>query len=98
MGHKEIPDPEDIKQILSAVRTEVPGLVRDIVNILYSEESAKNMGKAVGIYFKTLQQNGIPEEVALEMTKGYVINIGKMFDFHKWGDHKHDRQCCNEDA
>ena len=90
MGEHEIPDPEKLKEILSAVRTEIPGLVKDVVDILYSENAAKNMGKAVGIYYKTLQDNGIPKDVALEMTKGYVINIGKMLDFKKWGDHKHD--------
>ncbi len=90
MGKDDMPDPEKLKEILSAVRSEVPGLVRDIVDILYSEKAAKSMGKAVGLYFKTLKENGIPEDIALEMTKGYVINIGKMFDFKKWSDLKHD--------
>jgi hypothetical protein len=75
----EIPDPEWIAEILVTVRKEVPGLLRDIINILYSEQSAKNMGKAVGVYYKTLQANGIPKEIALEMTKGYVFDLGRMF-------------------
>ncbi|MBN2042551.1 MAG: hypothetical protein JW754_01980 [Candidatus Aenigmarchaeota archaeon] len=86
----EMPDPEKIAEVLKVVRKEIPGLIREIVDILYSENSARNMGKAVGIYYKTLQQNGIPKEMALEMTKGYVINIAKMFDGKSWGKHFHD--------
>jgi hypothetical protein len=86
----DMPDPEQIGEILSVVRKEVPGLVRDIVNILYSEQAAKNMGKAVGIYYQTLQKNGIPKDVALEMTKGYVIDMSRMFNKSNWGGHHHD--------
>ncbi len=90
MRNHELPDPEYVKEILTSIRKEIPGLLKDVVNILYSEQSARNMGKAVGIYYKTLQDNGIPKEIALEMTKGYVINIGKMFNKDMWGEFKHD--------
>ena len=86
----EIPDPEDVKKILAAVRNEIPGMLRDIVDVLYNEKSAQSMGKAVGTYYKTLLQSGIPEEAALEMTKGYVINISKMFEKKHWGGHPHE--------
>jgi hypothetical protein len=85
----EMPDPEKIAGILKLVRKEVPGLIREIVDILYSEKSARNMGKAVGVYYKTLQDNGIPKEIALEMTKSYVINISKMFQGKNWEEKFH---------
>jgi len=87
--YEEMPDPEDIKKILSSVRKEIPGMIRDVVDVLYSEKSAKNMGKAVGVYYKTLTQSGIPKELALEMTKGYVLNINEMFKKHNWENHEH---------
>ena len=90
MREHEMPDPEKIADILKVVRKEVPGLIREIVDILYSEKSARSMGKAVGIYYKTLQENGIPKELALEMTKSYVINISRMFDKNNWGEHWHE--------
>lgn len=92
----EIPDPEWIAEILVTVRKEVPGLLRDIIDILYSEKSAKSMGNAVGVYYKTLQASGIPKDVALEMTKGYVIDLSKMFNKKgldlngHFGGHHHD--------
>ncbi len=91
-GFHEMPDPEKIADILKVVRKEIPGLVREIIDLLYSEKSAKNMGKAVGIYYKTLQENGIPKELALEMTKNYVINIGQMFNGKNWRDTFHEQE------
>lgn len=85
--HKhEMPDPRKVKEILAVVREEIPGMLRDIVDVLYNEKSAQNMGRAVGTYYKTLKESGIPQDIALEMTKGYVINIGKMFDRMRKGE------------
>jgi len=86
---ERMPDPEQIKEILAAVRTQIPGLLKDIVNILYSEQSAKSMGKAVGIYYKTLVQNGIPKDIALDMARGYVMDLGRMFSKKPWEDFGH---------
>ena len=91
-GPHDMPDPEQIADILKVVRKEVPGLLREIVGILYSEESARNMGKAVGIYYKTLVDSGIPKELALDMTRNYVFNISKMFSGKEWGKHFHDHE------
>ncbi len=81
---KSIPSPEKLREILHVVRKEVPGMIREIADLLYSEKAAKDMGKAVGIYYKTLIEAGIPKEAALEMTKGYVLDMGRMFDKGHW--------------
>jgi hypothetical protein len=88
--HDEMPDPEKIGELISVVRKEIPGLLQDIVNILYSEQSARNMGKAVGIYYKALQDSGIPKELALEMTRGYVLDLGRMFNKKNFEGFQHD--------
>ncbi len=87
--YEQMPDPEDIRKVLVSVRKEIPGMIRDVVEVLYSEKSAKSMGKAVGTYYKTLTQSGIPRDLALEMTKGYVLNINEMFKKQNWGKHEH---------
>lgn len=80
----EFPDPEEVKEIFGVVRKEIPGMLRDVVDVLYSEKSAESMGKAVGAYYKTLRKSGIPDGAALEMTKGYVIDISRMFSRKGW--------------
>jgi hypothetical protein len=70
---------EEIGEILSVVRTEVPGLVRDLMDTIYSPESAEKMAKSVATFYKTLVESGIEEKEALEMAKGFVIDFRKIF-------------------
>ncbi len=73
--------PEDLKEVLSAVSTEVPGLIKSILSSVFSEEAGKNMGKAAAAYYKELKTGGMPEEVAVKMTEDYMktfTSIGDM--------------------
>ena len=70
---------QEIGEILSVVRTEVPGLVRDLMDTIYSPESAEKMAKSVATFYKTLVDSGIDEKEALEMAKGFVIDFRKIF-------------------
>jgi predicted DNA-binding transcriptional regulator AlpA len=68
----EMPKPEEISGILAAVSKEVPGLVKGILDALFSPEAAADMGKSVATFYKTLKEGGIPEETAISMTKDYL--------------------------
>jgi hypothetical protein len=70
---------KEIGEVLSVVRAEVPGLVRDLMDTIYSPESAEKMAKSVAIFYKTLVDSGIDEREALEMAKGFVIDFRKIF-------------------
>jgi hypothetical protein len=72
-------DAEEIGQILSVVRMEVPGLVKDLIDTVYSPESAEKMAKSVATFYKTLVDSGFDEKEALEMAKGFVIDFRKLF-------------------
>lgn len=63
---------EEIKQILSAVSTEVPALIKSIVNAVFSEEAGRNMGRAAAAFYKELKESGIPDDVAVKMTEDYI--------------------------
>jgi len=73
---KTIPHPssdaEEVRQILSAVSTEIPALIKSIVNAVFSEEAGRNMGRAAGEFYKGLKEGGIPDDVAVKMTEDYI--------------------------
>jgi hypothetical protein len=73
----DMPKPEEISGILAAVSKELPGLVKGILNALFSPEAAADMGNSVAIFYKTLKEGGIPEEQALSMTKDYLGTLTK---------------------
>ena len=67
-----IEDAEEIKHILGAVSTEVPGLIKSIIASVFSEEAGKNMGKAAAAFYKELKDGGMPDAVAVKMTEEYI--------------------------
>ncbi len=72
-------DPEELAGVFSALREQVPGLIEDIMDAVYSPERAEKMAKSVATFYKTLIENGIDEQDALEMSKGLVIDFRKIF-------------------
>lgn len=74
-------DAEEIKQILGAVSTEVPALIKSIITSVFSEEAGRNMGKAAAAFYKELKDSGMPENVAVKMTEDYIgvfTNLGNI--------------------
>jgi len=63
---------EEVRQILSAVSTEVPALIKSIVGAVFSEEAGRNMGRAAAAFYKELKDGGIPDDVAVKMTEDYM--------------------------
>jgi hypothetical protein len=77
---KERHRPEDIREVLSVVSTEVPGLIKSILSSVFSEEAGKNMGKAAAAYYKELKDGGLPEQVAVKMTEDYMKTFTSLGD------------------
>ena len=74
-------DPENIKEILSVVSSEVPALIKSLLASVFSEEAGRNMGKAAAAYYKELKDGGLPEQVAVKLTEDYMrtfTSIGDM--------------------
>lgn len=70
----EIPVKE-IGELLDQVSTKIPKLITSLVSTLYSPESGKSMGQAVGNMYKELIEAGIPKEEALQMAREYIQTI-----------------------
>jgi len=77
--------PENIKEILSVVSSEVPALIKSILNSVFSEEAGRNMGKAAAAYYKELKNGGMPEQVAVKMTEDYMRTFTSIGDMLRSG-------------
>lgn len=66
---------KDIGELLEVVSDKVPELLTRLLKTLYSEDSAREMGKAVGSLYKELVDSGIPKEMALKMTSDYMFSL-----------------------
>ena len=78
--HEGMPDPEKIKDILDVVSKKIPGLLKELSNILYGPKSAKQFAEAAATFYKELKSAGMTDEQAFELTSQYLstLNIGKM--------------------
>ena len=76
-------DAEEVKEILSAVSTQVPSLIKSIIGAVFSEEAGRNMGKAAAAFYKELKDSGMPDSVAVKMTEDYVSVFTSLGDLLK---------------
>jgi len=87
---KKMMEPENIKELLGVVSSEVPALIKSVLGSVFSEEAGRNMGKAAAAYYKQLKEGGLPEQVAVKMTEDYMrtfTSIGDMLRSSGMGRH-----------
>ena len=72
---------EELKEILSVVRSEVPGLLRDLIgplkelmSLTVSPEEARERARAIAAFYNELLEHGLPADLALELTKENFVN------------------------
>ncbi len=80
---KDEMDAQNIKEILSVVSTEIPGLIKSILSSVFSEEAGRNMGKAAAAYYKELKNGGLPDVVAVKLTEEYMRTFTSIGDMLK---------------
>lgn len=66
---------EEVREILDVVSDRIPALLKGLRDVMYSKEAAASMADAVATFYKRLTEAGIPKEDALEMARGYMINL-----------------------
>jgi hypothetical protein len=79
-NHEGMPDPEKIKEILDVVSQKIPGLLKNLSELLYGPTSAKQYAEAAAIFFKELKVAGMTDAQAFELTKQYMstLNLGNI--------------------
>ncbi len=86
-------DVEELREVLDVVSEKVPDLLRGLRDIMYSRESAESMADAVATFYKKLVDAGLPKEAALEMTRGYMINLRDIVgEGMRFGKHKNEEE------
>lgn len=85
-----MPDPEKIKEILDVVSEKVPSLLRELSEVLYSPEQARNFGVSIATFYKELKAAGMTDEEAFDLTRQYMstLNIGSVMQ-GRMGHHPH---------
>ena len=76
-------DTEEVAEIFETLSTQIPNMIRGILDSLFSPKAAANMGKAVAEFYKNLKEGGIPEDEALAMTKDYLSTLTKWSEMMK---------------
>ncbi len=78
--HEEMPDPEKIKEILNVVSEKIPGLLKQLSEVIYGAEQSKQYGLAVATFYKELKAAGMTDAQAFELTRQYLstLNVGQM--------------------
>jgi DNA primase large subunit len=77
--------PENIKEILNAVSSEIPPMIKNILASVFSEEAGRNMGRAAAAYYKEMKQGGLPEQVAVKLTEDYMRTFSSIGDMLRSG-------------
>ncbi len=77
-GDKDI---EELKGVLSVLRSELPVLlkgliepIKEFMDLMYNPERARDRARAIASFYKELVDQGIPENLALNLTKEHFIN------------------------
>jgi hypothetical protein len=61
-----------LPELFGALNESIPKMISGLIGSVYSPETAGNMATAIGQFYSKLIEEGIPEEVALDMTKKFV--------------------------
>jgi len=71
---------EVLPELLGALNESIPKLISGLIGSVYGPESAGRVAEGIGKFYKNLTQEGIPEDVALDMTKKFVgaLDFGKL--------------------
>ena len=88
---------EDIKEIFQVLGAEIPGLITGLFRALYSAETAEQYAKGVATIYKTLSEQGLPEDMVLRMVDKYADSINIVGNALQKMDIKTDRKKKDED-
>ena len=61
-----------LPDLFGALNESIPKLISGLIGSIYSPEAAGNMAAGIGKFYSNLIAEGIPEDVALDMTKKFV--------------------------
>ncbi|HIE22816.1 MAG TPA: hypothetical protein EYP68_01130 [Candidatus Korarchaeota archaeon] len=101
-------DVEELREVLSVIRTEVPGLLRDMIGPLkelmslsVTPEEAKERARTIAAFYNELIEQGFPADLALELTKENFVNptaiLKEIFSSGGWQERRVKRKPWKEE-
>ncbi len=79
---EEIPV-EDLRELFAVINQQVPDLIKNLFASLYDSQTAEQYAKGIAIIYKTLKEQGLPEEMVEKLTMKYANSmdvIGKAME------------------
>ncbi len=89
-------DIEEFKEVMSTLRDFIPAMIREIVEALYSGQSAEEFGKQVANFYKSLVDAGMSSEQAFTLTQKFMESrdvvgiLKKILSEGNWGKWKNE--------
>lgn len=82
MAKDEIPDipVKEISELFDVLSEKLPGVMKAVRDSFFSAEAGAGMGDAVGCFYKSLVDKGIPEEKAYELTLAFLKQFQRFAD------------------
>ncbi|HHT68746.1 MAG TPA: hypothetical protein GXZ85_05730 [Firmicutes bacterium] len=74
MSNSDVPVKE-IGELLDMMSNKLPGLIKELYEILYSEEGAVTMSKALATFYKNLLDAGMDKNEAMSLTREYLSTL-----------------------
>ncbi|GAG00416.1 unnamed protein product [marine sediment metagenome] len=68
--------PEEVKEMLAAVSSEIPALIKNVFSAIFDPDIAANFGKGIVALHEELSNQGLPESMINEI----VMNFSKSFN------------------
>ncbi len=90
-------DIEEFKEVMSTLRDFIPAMIREIVEALYSGQSAEEFGKQVANFYKSLVDAGMSNEQAFTLTQKFMESrdvvgiLKKILSEGNWGKWKNEK-------
>jgi hypothetical protein len=80
MSNGDMPNPEELKEIMRVMSDTIPDLLASITKVMYGAQEGEEYGKAVANFYKALKDAGMSNEEAFALTKEYMgnFNIGNV--------------------
>ncbi len=65
-------DIQEFREVMTTLRDFIPEMIRKIVDVLYSSQSAEDFAKQVANFYKSMIEAGMSNEQAFELTKEFM--------------------------
>ena len=66
---------EDLKELFAVINMEIPDLIRNLFASLYDAATAEQYAKGIATIYKTLQEQGLPEEMVEKLVMKYANSM-----------------------